>query len=71
MDLAAHAGTERRVDQPVAGERELAAKGFGHDGGLEMDAVVTLHVGGGAGEAGFYQFADLFRGHGGAAGRMH
>ena len=45
VDLAAHALAQRGVDHAVAGQRQLAAEGFGYDGGLEMHAVVALHVG--------------------------
>ena len=41
VDLAAHPLAQRGVDQAVAGQRQLAAEGFGHHGGLEMHAIVA------------------------------
>lgn len=58
MDLATHAFAERGVDQPMPGQRQFAAEGFGDHGGLEVHAVGAGYRRGGAGQAFFDQFAD-------------
>src|SRR5207342_1639298 len=63
VDLAAHPLAERGVDQAMAGQRQLAAEGLGHDHGLEMHAVLALHLRAGAGQAGLDQLLDLERVH--------
>jgi hypothetical protein len=62
----------------VAGQRQLAAEGFGHDGGFEVDPVFAAHVGAGAREALFDQMADgigvqigVFRECGGCRAASH
>ena len=76
MNLATEAVPQGRVDQPVALQRALALKLGGHDGGLEMHAVVALDVDLGTRQAGGNEFMDDLWIHGwspvgadGSAGR--
>ena len=59
---------QRRVDHAVAGQGQLAGKGGADHGGLEMDAVLAMDLGVGAGQAGFDQLADGVGVHGLAGG---
>ena len=57
MDRAAHALAEGGVDHAVAGQRQLAAKGFANDVGLKMHAIVATYGDARAGKPGFDQLA--------------
>src|SRR5690606_19238620 len=63
VDLAAHALAQGGVDQPVPGQRQLAAERLADHGGLEMPAVRALHLRRCAGKALFDPLLDGFGVH--------
>ena len=48
MDRAAHQIAEGGIHHAVAGQRQLAGEGLADHGGLEVHAVLTLHLGAGS-----------------------
>ena len=60
MDRAAHQVAQSGVDQPVAGQGQLAPERLGHDSCLEMHAIVAEYPHFRPWQAGFYQFTDGF-----------
>lgn len=64
MDLAAHSLAQGGIHHAVARDGQLAGKGIGHDGSLEMDTVVAAHIGARSRQASLDKLADEIGIHG-------